>query len=57
MLRTSGSNAKLSWVLAALIATEIGRPARSVIKWIFEPFLPRSTGFGPVSSPLWPLGC
>jgi hypothetical protein len=23
-------------------------------KWIFDPRLPRSTGFGPVSSPLWP---
>ncbi len=30
---------------------ETGNPVRSVIKWIFEPFLPRSTGFGPVKSP------
>jgi hypothetical protein len=37
--------------VAALIATEIGRPDRSVMRWIFDPFLPRSTGFGPVSSP------
>lgn len=34
------------------IATAIGRPPRLTIIWIFEPFLPRSTGFGPVSSPL-----
>ena len=25
-----------------------------VLMWIFDPFLPRSTGFGPVRSPLWP---
>ena len=30
---------------------EIGSPVRSVIKWIFAPFLPRSTGCEPVRSP------
>jgi hypothetical protein len=51
MPRTSGSRPWLSWVFAAEIPTETGRPDRSVIKWIFNPFLPRSTGFGPVRSP------
>lgn len=49
--RTRGSIPWLSWVLAVETQMERGRPVRSVIKWIFEPFLPRSTGFGPVSSP------
>jgi len=35
----------------------MGRPLRSVIRWIFEPFLPRSTGFGPVRSPLSRPAC
>lgn len=30
---------------------EMGGPVRSVIKWIFDPSLPRSTGFGPVKPP------
>jgi len=34
-----------------------GSPARSVIRWIFDPFLPRSTGFGPVRSPLRGPAC
>lgn len=29
-----------------------GRPPRSVIRWIFDPNLARSVGFGPVSGPL-----
>ncbi|GIH44779.1 hypothetical protein Mco01_77790 [Microbispora corallina] len=53
--RTSGSKAWLSWVLAAPIPTEIGRPLRSMIMWIFEPLLPRSSRFRAVRSPLLPL--
>lgn len=50
---TSGFCARLSWVvLAAEMATATGRPDRSVTRWIFDPFLPRSVGFGPVSSAL-----
>lgn len=42
-------------VLAADTATDNGMPARSDRTWIFEPALPRSTGFGPVMDPLfWP---
>lgn len=52
MPRTRGSSPWLSCVFAAEIPIERGRPVRSVIKWIFEPFLPRSAGFGPVKSPL-----
>lgn len=51
MPRTRGSRPWLSWVLAAETSMEMGRPVRSVIKWIFEPSLPRSTGFGPVRPP------
>lgn len=50
---TIGSRARLSWVLAAEIPTDSGSPARSTIRWIFDPYLPRSTGLGPVSSPFW----
>lgn len=57
MPRTKGSIPWLSWVFAAETPIERGRPVRSVIKWIFEPFLPRSTGFGPVRSPLSPPAC
>lgn len=52
-----GFHPLLSWVFAAEVPIERGRPVRSVIKWIFEPFLPRSTGFGPVRSPLSPPAC
>ena len=40
--------------VAALVAVQFGRasPARSTSRWIFDPRLPRSTGFGPLSSPL-----
>jgi RNA polymerase sigma-70 factor (ECF subfamily) len=31
-----------------------GRPFRSVMRWIFDPLLPRSVGFGPVKGPLLP---
>lgn len=48
---TSGIRAWLSWTLAPEMPTDKGRPVRSVIRWIFEPYLPRSTGFGPVRSP------
>lgn len=47
----------LSWRLAPDMPTEMGKPVRSVIRWIFEPFLPRSTGFGPVRSPLSGPAC
>src|SRR5699024_1659689 len=50
--RISGCNAWLSCRFAPEIAMEIGSPVRSVIKWILAPFLPRSTGLGPVRSPL-----
>lgn len=40
-------------VAAAALATQRGKPDRSVIRWIFELYLPRSTGFGPVRSPLF----
>jgi hypothetical protein len=39
-------------MLAPEIPSEIGSPFRSVIRWIFDPGLPRSVGFGPVSGPL-----
>lgn len=38
--------------VAPAIPTDRGRPVRSVTKWIFDPYLPLSTGFGPVGSPL-----
>ena len=38
--------------LAPEIASEMGRPVRSQIRWISDPFLPRSVGFGPVRCPL-----
>ena len=47
----SGRSAALSWVFAALTATASGSPAASERTWIFEPALPRSAGFGPVSGP------
>jgi hypothetical protein len=34
-----------------------GNPLRSQIRWIFDPFLPWSVGFGPVKGPLWWRGC
>lgn len=48
---TRALRAWLSWVLAAETATVKDSPARSDRAWIFEPGLPRSTGFGPVSPP------
>lgn len=42
--------------LPAVDADGDGRPPRSTTRWIFDPLLPRSVGFGPVSSPLWGLG-
>ena len=47
----SGRSASLSWVFAALTATANGSPAASERTWTFEPALPRSVGFGPVSRP------
>ncbi|GAA3573279.1 hypothetical protein GCM10022222_66990 [Amycolatopsis ultiminotia] len=38
-------------MLAADTATDRGSPDRSDRTWIFEPLLPRSTGFGPVMDP------
>lgn len=48
---TSGIMAWLSWVFAPEMPMDRGRPERSVIRWILELFLPRSTEFGPVRSP------
>ena len=48
---TRGRKARQSPVFAALMATARGSPAASEMTWIFEPALPRSTGFGPVSGP------
>src|SRR3954447_19974637 len=53
MARTRGLRPWLSWVLAADVATDSGRPRRSASRWIFEPGLPRSTGLGPVIDPLF----
>lgn len=39
-------------MLAPEMPSDRGRPFLSVIRWIFDPFLPRSVGFGPVSGPL-----
>jgi hypothetical protein len=52
MPRTSGCRPRLSCVLAAEMPSDRGSPFRSVIRWIFDPFLPRSVGFGPVRGPL-----
>lgn len=54
--RTSGSRPRLSCMLAPEIPSDKGSPLRSVIRWIFDPLLPRSVGFGPVSGPLLPPG-
>jgi hypothetical protein len=40
-----------SWVLAADRPTARGMPRRSVSRWYLDPDLPRSVGFGPMSSP------
>jgi hypothetical protein len=40
-----------SWVLAGERRTASGMPLWSTTRWYFEPRLPRSTGFGPMSSP------
>jgi len=40
-----------SWVLAADSSTVSGMPRRSTSRWYLDPDLPRSVGFGPVSSP------
>jgi hypothetical protein len=50
---TRGIRAWLSCRFASQTPMDRGRPVRSVIKWIFDPHLPRSTGFGPVSSPFF----
>jgi len=41
----------LSWVFAEVTAVTSGMPSASDKRWIFEPFLPRSTGLGPVREP------
>jgi hypothetical protein len=51
---TTASSSMESWVLAAESATARGMPLRSTSRWYLLPGLPRSVGFGPVSSP--PLG-
>jgi hypothetical protein len=55
--RTSGSRPRLSCMLAPEMPSDSGTPLRSVIRWIFDPGLPRSVGFGPVSGPLLPPEC
>jgi hypothetical protein len=45
------SSSSESWVLAADNSTASGMPPRSTSRWYLEPDLPRSVGFGPVSSP------
>lgn len=47
----SGSNARLSWTLAALSRTASGMPFRSTMRCRLLPGRPRSVGFGPVCSP------
>ena len=42
-----------SCTLAAESTAAKGRPPRSTTRWRFVPARPRSTGFGPVSRPLW----
>jgi hypothetical protein len=48
---TTASSSMESWVLAAESATARGMPLRSTSSWYLLPGLPRSVGFGPVSSP------
>jgi hypothetical protein len=48
---TTASSSIESWVLAAESATARGMPLRSTSRWYLVPGLPRSVGFGPVSSP------
>ncbi len=48
---TSGISTWLSCRFAPEIPTGRGRPVRSVIKWTFDPYLPRSIAFGPVRPP------
>jgi hypothetical protein len=48
---SSGNSNCASGVFAPEIRTLSGIPRRSHSTWIFEPGLPRSTGFGPVRSP------
>ncbi|SER88030.1 hypothetical protein SAMN05421870_10569 [Streptomyces qinglanensis] len=54
---TSGIRAWPSGRFAAGIPTDMGRSDRSVIRSIFEPYVPRSTGFGSVRSPLSRPAC
>jgi hypothetical protein len=43
----------LSCMLAPETPSDSGNPFRSVMRWIFDPALPRSVGFGPVCGPLF----
>jgi hypothetical protein len=43
---------EVSCMFAPEMPSESGSPFLSVIKWIFDPDLPRSVGFGPVRGPL-----
>lgn len=52
--RTSGSRPWLSCMFAPEMPRASGSPLRSQIRWIFDPSLPRSVGFGPVKGPLLP---
>lgn len=51
MASTVASSIRLSWMLAADRVTASGMPLASMTTWRFEPGLPRSVGFGPVSRP------
>lgn len=51
MASTSGIRAWPSWTLAPETASDRGRPVRSASRSIFDPNVPRPTGFGPAGSP------
>ena len=50
---TIGCSITLSWVFAEVTVLTSGTPSASDRMWIFDPFLPRSTGLGPVRDPLF----
>ena len=52
MPSTMSSSSRWSLRLAADMSACSGSPLRSLIAWILDPGLPRSTGLGPVRFPL-----
>lgn len=48
---TSGMSWVMSLRLPAVNVTASGTPPPLLIRWCFEPVLPRSTGLGPVATP------